>query len=79
MSEDDLIKLDRRLISQSRIIAAGRGIRDVNRLVRRYGGRVRNWMKKSSPIIEIQQRRAEVHWYECRGVGRVEQKIKWID
>jgi hypothetical protein len=79
MSPDDLIKFDRRLLSQSRVIAAGRGIRDLERLLRQYGGRARDWVKKSSPVILIHQRRAEVHWYECRGIGRVEQKIKWID
>jgi hypothetical protein len=79
VSDDDVVKLDRRLLSQSRVIAAGRGILDLNRLLSRYGGRARDWTKKSSQVILIRQRRAEVHWYECRGIGRVEQKIKWID
>jgi hypothetical protein len=79
MSGDDVVKLDKRLLSQSRVIAAGRGIRDLNRLLSQYGGRARDWTKKSSPVILIRNRRAEVHWYECCGIGRFEQKIKWID
>jgi hypothetical protein len=79
VSFDYQVKLDRRLLSQSRVIAAGRGIRDLDRLLSRYGGRASDWVKKSSPVVLIRQRRAEVHWYECRGIGRVDQKINWID
>jgi hypothetical protein len=67
------------MLSHARVIARGRGIRDVARLVQDYGGRTRGWVKKSSPIIEIGHRRVEVHWYEHPGVGRFEEKIKWID
>lgn len=60
MSDQDVIKLDKRQLSQSRVIAAGRGIRDVNWLISRYGGKARHWVKKSSPVILIRNRRAEV-------------------
>jgi hypothetical protein len=70
MSADDLVKFDRRMLAQSRVIAAGLGIRDLNRLLNRYGGKARDWVKKSSAVLLIEQRRAEVHWYECHGIGR---------
>ncbi len=73
------VRLNRETLSQSRTIAKGRGIRDVQRLVRRYGGRVRGWSKKSSPVVLVEGRRCEVHWYEHYGIGRVEEKIKWIE
>jgi len=38
---------------QSRVIAKGERIRDVYRLVARYGGRRSKWVKKSSLPFEI--------------------------
>jgi hypothetical protein len=63
--------------SQVAIIARGRGIRDLRRLVRSYGGR--NWWKKKG-VARIrlengQIRVAELHWYEAHGIGKKE--IKW--
>jgi hypothetical protein len=66
------IKLTRRLLAQSRIIAKGRHIREVNRLVAQYGGRPSKWVKKSSPQIEIANKTIEYHWYEHAGIGRFE-------
>jgi len=59
-------------------IAAGRGIRDLARLRRRHGpGR---WRKcKGVAAVRLSSgrvRRAEVHWYEAHGVGRVNMKVK---
>lgn len=59
-------------------IAVGRGIRDIARLRKRYGaGR---WRKlKGTALVRLasgRTRRAEVHWYEAHGVGRVRMKIK---
>ena len=59
-------------------IAAGRRIRDFARLRRRHGpGR---WRKlKGVALVRLRGgrvRRAEVHWYEAHGVGRVKMKIK---
>jgi len=65
-------KLDRRLLAQSRIIAKGSHIRDVKRLVARYGGRPSKWIKKSSPQIETGSKTIEYHWYEHPGIGRFE-------
>ncbi len=69
-------KLPSRLLAQARIIAKGRRIRDVERLVRRYGGRASKWVKKSSPRIEIHGDYFEYHWYEHPGIGRREIKRK---
>lgn len=43
--------LTREMLSQSRIIAKGNRIRDVDRLVESYGGRRSGWIKKSSPLF----------------------------
>ena len=61
-----------------RVIAVGRAIRNLGRLERQYGsGR---WRKcKGEAIVRLPDgspRRAEVHWYEAAGIGRVELKIK---
>jgi nucleotidyltransferase/DNA polymerase involved in DNA repair len=60
------------------VIAAGREIRELARLRRRYGpGR---WRKaKGIAVVELRdgsRLRAEVHWYERHGLGRLELKIK---
>jgi hypothetical protein len=59
-------------------IAIGRSIRDLARLRRRYGtGR---WRKlKGTGTVRLRSgavRRAEIHWYEAHGIGRVKFKIK---
>ncbi len=59
-------------------IARGRGIRDLARLRKRYGAA--RWRKlKGVAVVRLpggRTRRAEVHWYEAHGVGRVRMKIK---
>ena len=59
-------------------IAVGRAIRDLTRLRKRYGpGR---WRKlKGTALVRLhggRMRRAELHWYEAHGLGRVRMKIK---
>ena len=59
-------------------IAAGRSIRQLARLQRQYGrGR---WRKlKGIAMVRVASgalRRAEIHWYEAHGIGRVRLKIK---
>ena len=59
-------------------IASGRGIRDVARL-RRQHGPGRWWKCKGIAAVRLgggRVRRAELHWYEAYGVGRVKMKIK---
>ncbi len=67
------------MIAQSRVIAKGKRIRDVQRLVNTYGGKASQWVKKSSPPLAMAGRNYEYHWYECPGIGRVEVKRKEVD
>jgi len=65
-------------ISEVETIATGRGIRDLARLRRLYGAS--RWRKlkgvASVRVVSGRIRRAEVHWYEAHGLGRVRMKIK---
>ena len=65
-------------ITDMETIAEGRSIRQLSRLRRQHGpGR---WRKlKGIATIRIgsgELRRAEIHWYEAHGIGRVRHKIK---
>lgn len=60
------------------IIAVSDAIRDLARLEKRYGaGR---WRKlKGIAMVRLANgkvRRAEIHWYEARGIGKRRFKIK---
>jgi hypothetical protein len=59
-------------------IAAGRSIRDLAKLRRRHGHA--RWRKrKGVGVIRLRSgrvRRAELHWYEAHGIGRVNMKVK---
>ena len=64
------------------LIARRFSIQDLNRLRRDYGGR--NWRKlKGKASVELNDgsiRYAELHWYECHGIGKREIKVKsWLD
>lgn len=72
------IELTKDLISQSRIIAKGERIRDIQRLIITYGGKKSKWLKKSSPIFENNGINYEYHWYENHGIGRFEIKLKLV-
>jgi hypothetical protein len=67
-------------ISDSETIASGRGIRELRRLRKVYGGQ--RWKKlKGTATVELVDGTicyAEVHWYEAHGVGAREFKIKRI-
>jgi len=62
-------------------IATGTGIRDLGMLRKRYG--LGKWRKKKG-IANIRLpdgmiARAEIHWYEAHGIGKVKFKIKeWL-
>jgi hypothetical protein len=60
------------------VIARGRGVRVRYSLIKRYGKG--NWRKlKAVAFVRLPDRtvrRAEVHWYEAHGIGRVRWKIK---
>lgn len=65
-------------VTHVEIIAAGRKIRQFERLKRLYGkGR---WRKmKGEALIRLasgQLRRAEMHWYEAHGIGKRNMKLK---
>lgn len=76
---DPIPPLSREILARSRVIARGRGIRDIQRLLGQHGGTIRGWVKMSTPPLVVSGRPAEVHWYEHHGIGRVEEKIKWLD
>ena len=65
-------------ISSVETIAQGSGIRCLSRLCKVYG--LGNWKKKkgfATVVIEDgESARAEVHWYETHGIGKMEMKIK---
>lgn len=66
------------MIMQSRVIAKGKRIRDLKRLIENYGGIPSKWTKKSSPRFEIENDVYEYHWYEHHGIGRFEIKLKKV-
>jgi hypothetical protein len=66
------------MIAQSRVIAKGKRIRDVRRLVETYGGKSSKWVKKSSPRFDMGDHQYEYHWYEHPGIGRVELKRRQV-
>jgi len=65
-------------IAEVQTIARGQGIRELARLSRTYGRT--NWRKmKGEATIRLRNgvfRRAELHWYEGHGIGRLEIKRK---
>jgi hypothetical protein len=71
--------LNRRILAQGRVIAKGKRIRDVHRLVRRYGGIPSGWVKKSSPVFDSGSQEFEYHWYEYPGIGKFELKRKRVN
>lgn len=66
------------MLAQSRVVAKGKRIRDVQRLVSTYGGAPSRWVKKSSPRFEVGGIEYEYHWYEHPGIRRVELKRKQV-
>lgn len=65
-------------IENIEIIAKHFGIKELNNLREKFGGE--NWRKlKGNAFVELtdgQIRYAELHWYECHGVGKRKMKIK---
>jgi hypothetical protein len=67
-------------ITEIETIATSSGIRELQRLRKRYG---RGRWRKRKGVAEVRLSngeivRAEVHWYEATGIGRKEFKIKHI-
>ena len=67
-------------ISEIRIIASGKAIREHKRLNKLYGrGRWRKLKGLASIRITSDSiHLAEIHWYEAHGIGKKEFKIKRI-
>lgn len=67
-------------VTDIEIIARSSSIRELERLRRDYGGR--NWRKlKGRAFAELTDgsiRYAEIHWYECHGIGKRDMKIKML-
>lgn len=65
-------------IESIEIIARRFSIRELDLLRETYGGR--NWRKlKGTAFVELwtgETRLAELHWYECHGIGKKKMKIK---
>jgi len=66
-------------ITNQETIAEGNGIRELKRLRDSHGGTT--WRKKKGIAMvrflpDGPTVRAEVHWYEAHGIGKVEMKIK---
>ena len=78
-SEETSPSLTSQQRSQARVIAKGARIRDIKRLVETYGVSVKRWVKKSSPPLLYNGKLAEIHGYEHHGLGRFEEKIKWLE
>ena len=60
--------------------AAGKGIRNLKLLNKKYG--FAKWRKRKGVVlvrlIDGSEVLAELHWYEASGLGRKEMKVKWI-
>lgn len=74
----EFLRLTKEMLVQSRVIAKGRRIRDLPRLLDLYGGQASKWVKKSSPVFESNALFYEYHWYEQQGIGRFEIKLKEV-
>ena len=69
-------------ITEIEIIARRFSIRDLDYLRNNFGGK--NWRKlKGNAYVELNDgsiRFAEIHWYECHGIGKRVVKVKrWLD
>jgi hypothetical protein len=65
-------------ISGAEVIARGKSIRDLPRLVKAFGpGRWRKMKGRARVRLTTDEvRLAELHWYEAHGVGKKRVKIK---
>ncbi|NVP25498.1 minor capsid protein [Treponema phagedenis] len=71
-----------------KVIAEGKEIRDVNRLIKTYKHqngsftKAKDWYKVRGTAILVNEDgdeyRAEIHWYQCKNIGKVELKRKRI-
>ena len=71
--------LTEEMLITSRVIARGRRIRDLQRLLSEYGGTPNRWVKKSTHPLGSAGERLEYHWYEHHGLGCFEVKRVLVD
>jgi len=71
--------LTKELLATARVIARGRRILDLKRLLREYGGTPTGWSKRSTVPLGRPGSRCEYHWYEHHGLGRFEIKRVELD
>jgi hypothetical protein len=59
-------------------IAVNTSIREIERLRQQYGGH--RWRKRKGiayvRTVDGEEFWAEIHWYECHGIGRRDVKVK---
>ena len=67
-------------IEKIEIIARRFSIDELAALRKNFGGR--NWRKlKGEALVELytgEIHRAEIHWYECHGIGKRKMKVKQL-
>ena len=68
-------------ITEVETIAENHGIRELANLRQRYGDG--NWKKKKGiAMVRLDNgltAKAEIHWYEAHGIGKVKLKVKkWL-
>ncbi|MFM8331480.1 MAG: hypothetical protein ACKN9T_07305 [Candidatus Methylumidiphilus sp.] len=68
-------------IAQVETIAEGQSIRELATLRQRYGDGT--WKKKKGiALVQLDDgytAKAEIHWYEAHGIGKVKMKVKeWL-
>jgi len=65
-------------IANIETMARGHGIRQLHQLQSEFGGK--NWRKmKGESVVKLRNGklyRAELHWYEAHGIGKVKIKVK---
>ena len=72
------MKLTADMLAKARIVARGYRIRELDRLMKTYGGDGKQWLKKSTPVLDAISSGYEIHWYEHPQVGKVELKRKEV-
>ena len=50
-------------------------IKDINRIIKTYGGDKKNWTKRRGTVI-INGKKREIHYYQNDKIGKFEYKIK---
>ena len=85
-NQDNLYLKQGSTVTGVKVIAKGSEIREVERLVRDYPlpngekTKVNDWYKvRGTAIVTdgVNESVEEIHWYQCKNIGKVEYKIKF--